>query len=164
MIELRSATPADLELLRYWDVQPHVIAAGIDDWGWEEELQRTPRWRQQLIAELDGRPIGFMQIIDPALEESRYWGEVDADLRAIDIWIGEADALGQGHGSEMMRQAIARCFAVEQVSAIIIDPLASNTRAHRFYRKLGFRLVEERRFGEDDCKVFRLDRLAQGPG
>ena len=164
MIKLRAVAVADLGLLRHWDTQPHVIAAGSDDWGWEEELQRSPSWREQLIAELDGRAIGFVQIIDPAQEDSHYWGEVDADLRAIDIWIGEVDALGQGHGSDMMRQVIERCFSDDAVSAIIIDPLASNTRAHRFYQRLGFRFIENRRFGEDDCKVFRLDRLAQGFG
>jgi aminoglycoside 6'-N-acetyltransferase len=36
--------------------------------------------------------IGFVQIIDPAREESHYWGDAPGGLRAIDIWIGEADA------------------------------------------------------------------------
>ena len=43
-VKLRSATPDDLELLQYWDRQPHVIAAnGNDDWQWETELARSPR-------------------------------------------------------------------------------------------------------------------------
>jgi aminoglycoside 6'-N-acetyltransferase len=46
------------------------------------------------------------------------------------------------------------------VSAVLIDPLAGNTRVHRFYQRLGFRFVEARRFGEDDCLVYRLDRAA----
>jgi hypothetical protein len=57
MMNLRPATAADLALLRHWDEQPHVIAASPnDDWGWEVELNRSPDWREQLIAELDGRP------------------------------------------------------------------------------------------------------------
>lgn len=36
--------------------------------------------------------------------------------------------------------------------------VASNTRAHRFYERLGFRFAEERRFGEDDTFVYRLSR------
>lgn len=158
-MELRPATPADLELLRRWDEQPHVIASDPnDDWSWETELNRTPDWREQLIAELDGRPIGFIQIIDPAREESRYWGDVPADLRAVDIWIGEASDLGKGYGTKMMQLALARCFADQDVSAVLIDPLASNMRAHRFYERLGFQFVERRRFGEDECLVYRLDR------
>ena len=79
MINLRPATVNDLTLLRHWDEQPHIIASDPnDDWGWEIELKRTPDWREQLIAEIDGRPIGFIQIIDPALEDSYYWGDVSA--------------------------------------------------------------------------------------
>ena len=66
MMRLRPATPDDLELLRRWDEQPHVIESDPnDDWGWEQELARDPDWREQLIAEVDGTPIGFIQIIDP---------------------------------------------------------------------------------------------------
>src|SRR5690625_1359629 len=69
VMELRPATPADLALLRRWDAQPHVLAANPnDDWAWETELGHSPDWREQLIAELSGRPAGFIQIIDPALE------------------------------------------------------------------------------------------------
>jgi aminoglycoside 6'-N-acetyltransferase len=57
-IALRPATSADLDLLQYWDEQLHVLAADPnDDWGWEVELDRTPDWREQLIAEIDSRPI-----------------------------------------------------------------------------------------------------------
>ena len=158
-ITLRPATLADAGLLRHWDEQPQVIAADPnDDWGWEVELARTPTWREQLIAELKGRPIGFIQIIDPAQEDSHYWGEVPDHLRAIDIWIGEPTELGKGYGTTMMRLALARCFADPQVTAVLIDPLTRNTRAHRFYKRLGFRFLEHRRFGDDDCSVYRLNR------
>lgn len=168
-VRLRNAVPDDLGLLRHWDEQPHVVAADPnDDWGWEIELQRRPDWRELLIAELDDgrgwRPLGFIQIIDPAREDSHYWGEVDADLRAIDIWIGEAGDLGRSFGSEMMRQALARCFAAAGVTAVLIDPLASNVRAHAFYERFGFRFVERRRFGDDDCFVYRLDRADWASG
>ncbi len=159
MIRLRPATPDDLDLLRRWDEQPQVLAADPnDDWGWETELARDPDWREQLIAEVDGRPIGFVQIIDPAREDSHYWGEVEDDLRAIDIWIGEPDALGRGYGTQMMRQALARCFAAPEVTAVLVDPLVSNTRSHRFYERFGFERVARRQFGLDDCYVYRLER------
>jgi aminoglycoside 6'-N-acetyltransferase len=158
-IKLRTATIRDLPLLQHWDEQPHVIAAtGDDDWGWETELEKNYVWREQLIAELDGRPLGFMQIIDPLLEESHYWGDAAPNLRAIDIWIGEAADLGKGYGTEMMKLALEKCFAPPEVTAAIIDPLASNKDSHRFYEKLGFKFVEERSFGEDDCLIYRLER------
>ncbi len=158
-ITLRPATPADLALLRRWDEQPHVAASDPnDDWQWEVELGRKPDWREQLIAEVDGRPVGFAQIIDPQREESRYWGDVPANLRAIDIWIGETEDLGKGYGSRIMTLVLERCFADPSVTAVLIDPLAGNVGAHRFYERLGFRFVERRRFGADDCFVYRLDR------
>lgn len=159
-IRLRSATVEDAPLLRHWDEQPHVIDSDPnDEWGWEEELGREVDWREQLLAELDGRPIGFLQIIDPAREETRYWGEdCPEHLRALDIWIGEEQDLGKGYGTRMMELAIERCFADPRVTAILIDPLVSNVRAIRFYQRLGFRFVENRRFGEDDCAVHQLDR------
>lgn len=159
MVNLRPATSVDLDLLRHWDEQPHVIASDPnDDWHWEVELASTPDWREQLIAELDGRAIGFIQIIDPAREESHYWGEIAANLRAIDIWIGEATDLGKGYGTKMMQLALARCFADSDVTDVLVDPLVSNTRVHRFYERLGFQRVERRRFGQDDCFVYRLNR------
>jgi aminoglycoside 6'-N-acetyltransferase len=157
---LRPATIADLALLRYWDRQPHVVAATGDDGEheWEIELPRNVPWREFLIAEDEGRPIGMLQIIDPALEETHYWGETEPDLRAIDIWIGEEADLGRGYGTQMMRLVLDRCFAEPQVTAVLVDPLASNERAHRFYERLGFRPVGRRIFGADDCLVYRLER------
>jgi aminoglycoside 6'-N-acetyltransferase len=158
-MRLRPATPQDLALLERWDEQPHVLASDPnDDWGWKTELARRPAWREQLIAEVDGRPVGFVQIIDPLLEDSHYWGDVAPGQRAVDLWIGEAADLGKGYGAEMMRLALERCFADPRVWSVLIDPLAANTRAQRFYERLGFRFVARRRFRADECRVYRLTR------
>ncbi len=169
LMKLRSATLADLPILRTWGEQPHVLKSAGDfaEFDWEGELPRTVDWRELLIAEIDGRPIGIMQIIDPAREETHYWGDVDPDLRAIDIWIGDAADIGRGYGTQMMRLALERCFAPPEVTAVLVDPLVTNTPSHRFYERMGFRLIEQRTFGEDDCYVFRLERAAwraQGTG
>jgi len=159
VITLRNATPHDRALLEHWDLQPHVIESDPnDDWNWQAELHRNPEWREQLIAELHGIPIGFIQIIDPAKEESHYWGSVSDNLRAIDIWIGEAQHLGKGFGTAMMKSAIDRCFRDSKVTAVLVDPLESNVRAHRFYERLGFERFEKRQFGNDLCLIFQLDR------
>ncbi len=142
-----------------WDEDPDVLESDPnDDWHWAEELAKVHAWREQLIVEHDGVPVGFVQIIDPALEDSHYWGDCGPGLRAIDIWIGEPPHRGRGVGGAAMREAILRCFAAPEVTAIIIDPLASNTDAIRFYERLGFTFVERRMFGADDCHVMRLER------
>lgn len=159
MIELRPATLDDLSLLRHWDQQLHVIESNPnDDWHWDVELTRSPSWRSQLIAEDDGRPVGFLEIIDPEAEDEHYWGDCGPGLRAIDIWIGEPYDLSHGFGTQMMNIALGRCFADAEVQAVLVDPLSSNTRAHRFYERCGFKFVEFRRFGDDHCAVMRLDR------
>jgi len=167
-ITLRPMSLADVPLLDLWDRQPHVMAATSDDpdqpkaFGdtyWPDELALVGPDCQYLVAELDGRPIGAMQIIDPRTEETHYWGQIEPNLRAIDIWIGVAEDLGKGYGETMMRRAFQICFAEPAVTAIVIDPLASNTRAHRFYRRLGFVPEGGRMFGDDDCLVHRLTRL-----
>lgn len=159
-VRFRDATAADVELLTYWDSQPHVIAASgeddNEDWAHAIATKDDATWF--LVAELDGRPIGLVQIIDPAWESTHYWGDVEPDLRAIDIWIGEESDLNRGLGTQMMMLALQRCFAAPEVTAVLIDPLASNTRAIRFYRRCGFRDVGPRRFGQDDCLVMRIDR------
>ena len=159
-MHLRPATLDDLPLLLHWDRQPHVVASNPDSaWDYEADLRESVPWREQFLAELGGRPIGFLQILDPSRDVHHYWGtEVAADLRAVDIWIGEASDLGQGHGTRMMRLALARCFGQPEVNAVLVDPLAANAAAHRFYQRLGFAPLERRHFGEDDCLVHRLER------
>jgi aminoglycoside 6'-N-acetyltransferase len=156
---LRPALAADAALLRSWESAPHLVGQlGDDDWQWETALVAPDPSRQPLIAEVGRRPIGFVEILNPARDPERYWGEVPAGWRAVDIWIGDPHAVGQGHGSEMIRQALARCFASPEVTAVVVDPLASNTRAQGFYARFGFRAMERRMFGEDDTLVMRLER------
>lgn len=160
-LSLRRAIPADTKTLLLWDRNAHVVAAKGDDgdFDWVSEVPRDVPWRDILIAEEDGRPIGVLVVIDPAEEETHYWGEVEPNLRALDVWIGEAGDLGKGFGTQIMKLAIAHCFAVPEVKAIIIDPLVSNAAAHRFYERLGFRKIDRRIFsGVDDCFVYRLNR------
>ncbi len=151
---------ADIPLLQQWDRDPDVSASGgdYDDFDWEYEVPRDVPWRELLIAEADGMPVGFMQLIDAAEEETHYWGDVPTGPWAIDIWIGEARHRGQGIGEEMMRQALERCFARPAVDHVLIDPLLRNERAIRFYERIGFRHVQVQWFDTDECAVMRFDR------
>ncbi|MBO6522350.1 MAG: acetyltransferase [Balneolaceae bacterium] len=160
-VHFRNATIEDLDLLKRWDEQPHVINSGgaDDDYEWEQELVKNSPYSEFLIAQVGEQPIGVIQIIDPKNEETHYWGDVEPNLRAIDIWIGEPDMLNKGYGTQMMKLVIERCFAEPNVTAIIIDPLVSNKDAIRFYKRLGFEFVEYRTFGKDECIVMRLERI-----
>ena len=167
-VRLRPATPEDAPLLAAWDREPHVIACSSDDpdaevafggeMDWADELTHSSYELTYRIAEANGEPVGVLAICDPHTEPSHYWGEIEPNLRAIDIWIGPAEWLNRGVGSRMMTQVIEACFAEPEVTAIVIDPLNSNVAAHRFYQRLGFVVEGRRMFDEDDCLVHRLTR------
>jgi aminoglycoside 6'-N-acetyltransferase len=166
-VVLRPATLDDAAIMHRWDRDPAVIACSSDNpeaevafegADWAEEIAAATPLSFHLIAEERGRPVGALQIVDPHLEPTAYWGAIEPDLRAIDVWIGDPADRNRGLGAEIMRQAIELCFAAPAVAAIVIDPLASNTAAHRFYRRLGFEPVGRRLFGTDDCLVHRLER------
>jgi aminoglycoside 6'-N-acetyltransferase len=158
---LRPATFDDIPLLQAWDREPDVMDASgndADSHDWLHELGMQSDVYRYYVAELDGRPIGAMQIIDPHLEPTHYWGEIEPNLRALDIWIGDESDRGRGHGERMMKLALGQCFANPRVTAVVIDPLHTNLRALKFYRRLGFKDVGRRLFGDDDCLVQRLER------
>ncbi len=170
-LTIRKATLADVPALYKWDEKPHVQAA-VSNTGttsfeanWEEELADRVDGTEFFIAEVaapnGALAIGALQVIDPAREQSHYWGAVAANQRAVDIWIGEEHYLGKGYGTQMMTFAIDYCFLPLHVIAILIDPLSNNTRAHRFYEKFGFEFKERRQFDEEsDCFVYKLTRNA----
>lgn len=160
MIRLRTATVDDIPMLKKWDEDVDAWASGGEDdsFDWESEIPRQVTWRELLVAELDGRPIGFVQLINAAEEENQYWGDVEVGTMAIDIWIGETGDRNRGFGSQMMNLAADRCFANPSTTTILIDPLESNVSACRFYERLGYKFVETRVFGNDTCRVYRLDR------
>jgi len=154
-------------MLARWDREPHVIACSSDDpelevafdgMDWPDELTNSAYELTYRIAEANGEPVGALAICDPHTEPSHYWGEIEPNLRAIDIWIGPAEWLGRGVGTRMMTQVIIDCFAEPEVAAIVIDPLNTNVAAHRFYQRLGFVVEGRRTFDEDDCLVHRLTR------
>ncbi len=129
---------------------------------WTHELAIQSDVYEYFIGEIaDGsawRPVGALQIIDPYREPTHYWGEIEPNLRAIDIWLGDPGDRGKGHGETLMSAAIERCFADPAVTAIVIDPLNANTRAHTFYQRIGFKPTHRQTFGDDDCLVHTLTR------
>lgn len=164
-VTFRNATAHDVPLLEQWDQADHIRAIMGDyefnEWNWKEEIPRSPPWRQQWVAQIAPtqhsadkrhqlRPIGFVQIINAREEETHYWGvNMEPNVAAVDIWIGEVDCLGQGFGTEMMHQVFRFCFDTWQSKAVVVDPMHDNTAAHRFYVKCGMRPAGYRMFGPD---------------
>jgi aminoglycoside 6'-N-acetyltransferase len=152
----------DVAVLARWDDDPDVAAAiggrGADWYDWPAELVRDVPWRELLIAEEDGRPIGFMQLLDAGEEESHYCGDVEPGTWALDIWIGSPDDRGRGLGAQAMELALQRVFDQHGAEMVMIDPVVDNRRAIAFYERLGFQHVGNRTFGDEECSVMRLMR------
>jgi aminoglycoside 6'-N-acetyltransferase len=144
-VVLRPATREDVPLLESWDDDPDVHASSPnDDWDWEGQT--------------------LIQLTDLAPDASKYWGEHQAGLMAIDIEIGEPDMRGKGYGRTMMGLALILCFSDPTIQAVLIDPLVTNTRAIAFYERLGFTFLENRWFGKDYCAVHQITRAKYEQG
>jgi len=152
----------DVVVLARWDDDADVAAAiggrAADWYDWPAELIRDVPWRELLIAEEDGRPIGFLQLIEASEEESHYWGDIEPGTWAIDIWIGSPDDRGRGLGAEAMKLALGRVFDQHGAAMVVIDPAVDNRRAIAFYEQLGFERVGVREFRDGECLVMRLSR------
>ncbi len=99
--------------------------------------------------------VGALQLrIDDLHEADRPTGKFGDQLLGMGIVVGD---LGCPVGIVVLAQH--RCFRVLGARAILLDPLASNTSAIRFYTRLGYRQIDRRVFaGVDDCWVMQLDR------
>jgi aminoglycoside 6'-N-acetyltransferase len=134
----RAMTAADLPLIQRWLALPHVV----EWWGKPDEQYALvsgdldePTMHQFILAQA-GRPFGYLQCYD-LTEWNAGFGPQPEGTRGIDLFIGEPDMIGLGHGS-----ALLRCFADELLQKgaprMVTDPDPANGRAIRAYEKAGF--------------------------
>jgi RimJ/RimL family protein N-acetyltransferase len=145
VVVFRPLTPADLPMLHEWLGRPHVAewwdgVPSLDeveaDFGPMMDDRSTTR---AYIALGDGRPIGYIQSYVALGSGEGWWpDEVDPGVRGIDQFLADADHLGRGLGTRMVRAFIACLFADPEVTRIQTDPSPRNARAIRCYQKAGF--------------------------
>ncbi len=136
---MRPATADDLPLLARWLRAPAVRR-------WWGDPERELRLLEEdlndpamtmLIASCDGRAIGYLQEYDVHAWPQACFAHLPPGTRAIDMFIGEADMLGAGHGSALLRRLALR-LKTAGAPAVAIDPDPQNARAIRAYEKAGF--------------------------
>ena len=144
-ISFRSVTKKDETLLKRWVATPHwqewwdapdVAVAEI--LGHLESDSVEP-----MIAELDGKPVAYVQTYDPHMEDDHPYQDQLFGTLGIDISIGEASDLNKGLGTEIL-QALAELLFKEGASRLIIDPHPDNKQAIRCYEKAGFVALDTR--------------------
>ena len=93
---------------------------------------------------LHGRPVGYLQCFNLAMDTGRTFPLERRATRGIDLFIGEPAYLGQGHGAAFLRLVAERLLAQPDVKRVIGDPEPANRRSRRAFEKAGFRDSGER--------------------
>lgn len=137
---IRRVTRTDLPLLASWRAQDHVRRW----WGSPEpdaDALSEPRVASWIV-ERRGAPLAFIQDYAVADWPPHHFDDLPAGSRGLDLYIGDAAALGLGHGHRLLRQHVETLFGAG-VPAIGIDPHPDNHRAIRCFEKAGFAIVSE---------------------
>lgn len=137
---------ADFPLLFEWLNSPHV-AEQWDGVKSIEEVQAKYReklasdWQQVFIVSRSGKQFGYIQSYRATRAGANWWpGEADTTV-GIDQFIGDAQLLGRGIGTSMVREFSDWLLSQPNIRKVIVDPSPTNSRAIACYRKAGFKDV-----------------------
>ena len=141
----REMTRDDLPMVARWLAEPHVAQWWGDPSNALQEIEAAldDIATEALIVEMDFRPIAYLQVYDPHLEDDHPYQDQPTGTLGLDMSIGLPELVGRGHGSAIIQQFAAELFA-EGAPRIIIDPHPDNGRAIRAYGKAGFEIFDTR--------------------
>jgi RimJ/RimL family protein N-acetyltransferase len=137
----------DLPLMHRWVNAPHVrewwdalptIEAVVAEYA-PRILGKEPT--RSFVVEAGSRPIGYTQSYRIA-DYQNYAQHLGCDECAagVDLFVGEAEFLGQGSGSAFLREFLRTVvFADQWPTECLVGPEIENHRAIRSYQKAGFR-------------------------
>ncbi|MGY3610071.1 MULTISPECIES: GNAT family N-acetyltransferase [unclassified Bradyrhizobium] len=137
----REMTTAHLALIERWLALPHVR----EWWGDPSEQYALVSGdldepaMDQFIISAEGNDFAYLQCYALTAWNEGF-GAHPEGTRGIDLFIGEPDMIGRGHGSALIRR-----FVIERLGQgaprIVTDPDPNNARAVRAYEKAGFEKV-----------------------
>jgi aminoglycoside 6'-N-acetyltransferase len=141
-------TAHDYELLAHWLTDERVLQfyEGRDNPFPVERIREkyAPRVLSvdgvtPCILEYEGCPVGYLQftLADPA----EYSFEGIGKVYAMDLFIGEPDCWGRGHGTRFISLMLCYLFEERGADWVLLDPHVDNERAIRSYEKCGFRKI-----------------------
>jgi ribosomal protein S18 acetylase RimI-like enzyme len=148
-LTIRRLDPSDLDLVEpLWSalrehhasVTPHLDEPRARADSWKRRRAQYERWTAEpdafvLLAELDGRPVGYAMVHlragSPTWPSSERAGEVET-LSVL------PSARGRGVGTELLR-AVSERLAALGVDELSLHVVAGNDRALSFYERHGLR-------------------------
>ena len=159
MLQFRPLTPADFPLLLEWLGRPHVKQWWDDG---DDTLEKVaahygedePGLARFILLETGGdptaaQPLGYFQ-----------YYTLSEGVIGIDQFIGEADRVNQGLGTQAVRQFVTDVVAPLHPHCVILDHDPANARAIRCYEKAGFRHYETVPTEEGDLAyMMKIDML-----
>lgn len=148
-LEFRPLGESDLPLLHEWLSRPH-----LQQW-WRAENNSLEDVRNKYLPRIAGadaakpflafegdEPVGYIQSYRACAGTADWWPDQPGQgVYGIDQFIADANRLGQGLGTAMATQFVARLMADPDVTEIRVDPRPDNARAIRCYTKAGFREI-----------------------
>jgi len=162
---------ADMPTLHEWLLRPHAaewwmptpsLGEVVDDF---TPLTRAGGRDQGYIAFDGDHAIGFIQSYVVKDCGDGWWeDETDPGARGIDQFLANADQLGRGLGTAMVKAFVARLFEDPAVTQVQTDPNPRNARAIRCYEKAGFRAVREVDTPDGRALLMICTRAALGSG
>ncbi|MCP3907241.1 MAG: acetyltransferase [Oceanicoccus sp.] len=126
-----------LELIEKWLRSPEVFK-WYQDSDYIEDLEEglSDMRIRMMIVFFKNRPFAFVQDYDIHGWQDHHLSYLPKGSRGIDTFIGEAEMMGQGHGTSYLGFRVDTLFA-SSVPAIGIDPDVANVRAINAYKKVG---------------------------
>jgi len=137
---------ADFPLLHKWLNSPHVA----DRWDGAKSLEEvhskyqdkiSSDWQQAFIVSKNSSRFGYIQSYRSSHAGENWWPNEPETTVGIDQFIGDAQSLGKGLGTAMVKEFSDWLLQQLNTAKVITDPSPSNTRAVACYRKAGFKDV-----------------------
>lgn len=157
-LTIRAAEETDIPLIARWRSDPRVIEfySGRDRPLGEAGVRRhyfdrsdvppagSVHEYQPCVAEVDERPIGFVQFYRLRPADSEEFGyRLPERTFGLDLFIGDPSLWGQGFGTLLIILTVKYLATEKGVKRVVADPRADNPRSIRALEKAGFRRVRK---------------------
>lgn len=162
----RHVEASDIPLLYEWMQRPHVA----EWWKSERTLEEVreaylPRLEREsdatpYFAYHEGRAVAYVGAYVVIDVGNGWWaGQHDRGVMGMDVFIADAENVGRGLGTALVRAFAVFLFSDPAIHRIQVDPSPDNHRAIRCYEKAGFRRDREIVTPDGPSVLLVLDRV-----
>lgn len=142
ILQLRPLEDKDISLFRGWLCKEHVGRWYTEPEEWLAEVNGRfdgYRFVTHLIADCDGKPIGFCQYYACVHAAEDWYGDVPMEgTYSIDYLIGEEAYLHKGLGKAIVLRLVEAIFRLKDAKRIIVQPEEENTNSRKTLLACGF--------------------------